>query len=220
MSVSNSHAASHSLCVRGNHDSVAAGLREPAEFSPVGRHAIEWTTRHLTPPNRHYLATLPLLQVVDDAFVIVHASLHPQPNEAVRICTPNDARLSLDTLSGQYSPRRICFFGHMHHQMAYVLQSGRVSCFTGDVLYLDENASYLINPGSIGQSRDSDPRAAMAIYDSHQQTIRFHRITYDSAPTCAKAVEQGLIRRPRPARRALGWLKHRLLPNPPPGLVS
>ena len=193
-------------CVRGNHDSVAAGLRLPVEFSTTARRAIQWTSDVLTPANRQYLADLSLLQVVDDAFVIVHAALHPQPNEATRIRNETDARPSLDMLASGYAAQRICFLGHTHHRTAYVLADGEVAKLDNDELHLDRNCAYLINPGSVGQSRDGDPSASFLIYDSDLRSVQFHRINYDHATARSKAVAQGLIRRPHLVMRTLRWL--------------
>ncbi len=193
-------------CVRGNHDSVAAGLRLPLEFSATARRAIQWTSDVLVPANRQYLEDLSLLQVVDDALVIVHAALHPQPNEATRIRNETDARPSLQLLASGYPGHCVCFLGHTHHRTAYVLANGEVAKLDNDELHLDRTSAYLINPGSVGQSRDEDPSASFLIYDSELRIVQFHRINYDHATARSKAVAQGLIRRPHLVMRTLRWL--------------
>lgn len=193
-------------CVRGNHDSVAAGLREPVDFSPTARRAINWTKRVLTPANSQFLSELPLFQTVDNAFAIVHATLYPQPDEVTRIRSEADARPSLEMLAGGAVGQRICFFGHTHHRTAYTLNDTAVTKLDDDELPMTADSAYLINPGSVGQSRDADPRASFLIYDSQRRTIQFQRIGYDHAKAKAKGVAQGLIRRPHVVMRALRWL--------------
>ena len=193
-------------CVRGNHDSVAAGLIEPVDFSPTARRAIDWTKRVLTATNRRYLADLPLFQTVDTAFAIVHATLYPQPDEVTRIRDEADARPNLEMLSSGAVGQRICFFGHTHHRTAYSLSDTAVTRLDDDELHLDGSSAYLINPGSVGQSRDGDPRASFLIHDSQHRTVQFHRIDYDHRKAKAKGVAQGLIGRPHVVMRALRWL--------------
>lgn len=197
------HAAA---CIRGNHDSVAAGFREPVDFSPTARRAIDWTGTELTPANRQYLADLPLFQTVDNAFSIVHATLHPQPDEVTRIRCEIDALPSLDMLASGAVGQRICFFGHTHHRIAYALNDTTLSTLDDDEFHLSGSSVYLVNPGSVGQSRDDDPRASFLIYDSQRSTIQFLRINYDQATAKAKGIAQGLIRQPHAVMRALRWL--------------
>lgn len=194
-------------CVRGNHDSVAAGLREPVDFSPTARRAIQWTGEHLTESNRSYLEALPLVQGIDEEFVIVHAALHPEPNDEVRIRSEADAKLSLQMLASGYGNQRVCFFGHTHHPMTYTMQEGTVTQSSDQSLRMTADASYLMNPGSVGQSRAADPRASMVVYDATTRTVQFHRVSYDHPAARAKAMAMGLIPRPHLLRRSARWLK-------------
>lgn len=189
-------------CIRGNHDAAAAGLRdEPTEFSPVAWRAIRWTQRELTEQNRVYLAGLPSFRCVDEAFVIVHAALHPLPNAEQRIRCPADASLSLRILANHHFGTNVCFFGHTHHQEAYVLQDHHVARIEGAPFSLSPEGFYMINPGSVGQPRDGDPRAALAIYDTQRQVVEFERIAFDGSATRQSAIEAGLLDRPSLLRR-------------------
>ena len=194
-------------CVRGNHDSVAAGLRGPVNFSETARRAIRWTGEHLTEQNRSYLEALPLVHGIDEKFVIVHAALHPEPNDEVRIRTEADAKLSLQILASGYGNQRVCFFGHTHHPVAYTMQDGTVTQSSDLSVRMTDGASYLINPGSVGQSRAADPRASMVVYDALTRTAQFHRISYDYLAARAKAMSMGLIPRPHLLRRSARWIK-------------
>lgn len=199
-------------CVRGNHDTVAAGLRDSAGFPEIARRAIQWTTRQLTEDNRSYLQSLPLVQDIDGEFAVVHAALHPEPNDEVRIRSEADASLSLEMLAGGYGGRRVCFFGHTHHPAAYIMHDATVTRLIDQSFRLSDAAWYLINPGSVGQSRAADPRASMVVYDSFTRIVAFHRVEYDYAAAREKAVAMGLIPRPHLLRRSARWLKGRLRP--------
>lgn len=199
-------------CVRGNHDTVAAGLKEPVDFSEMARRAIQWTGEHLTEESRSYLECLPLVRNIDQEFIVVHAALHPEPNDEVRIRNEADASLSLQALAGGYGGRRVCFFGHTHQPAAYIMRNGTVTRSIDRGFRVSDAAWYLINPGSVGQSRASDPRASMVVYDSFTRIVEFHRVGYDCAAAREKAVATGLIPRPHLLRRSARWLKGRLRP--------
>ena len=201
-------------CVRGNHDSVAAGLREPVDFSETARRSIQWTGENLTDGNRRYLASLPLVQSIEEDFVVVHAALHPEPNDEVRIRSEADAKLSLQMLVSRYRHQRVCFFGHTHHPVVYTMQEGTVTQSSGQKLQMTDDASYLINPGSVGQSRAADPRASMVVYDALTRTAQFHRVSYDCSAARAKAMSMGLIPRPHLLRRSARWIKGCLRATP------
>ena len=126
-----------------------------------------------------------------------------------------DARASLETLAAGYAGRRLCFVGHMHEPAVYAMRGGEAEQRHDSELCLDEGVAYLINPGSVGQSRNIDPRASLLVYDSTRRTVQFCRIDYDYATAKAKALAQGLIPRPHAVLRTLSWLKRHLLPPQP-----
>jgi hypothetical protein len=76
---------------------------------------------------------------------------------------------------------------------------------------LDPDAVYLINPGSVGQPRDDDWRAACAIYDSEQGRVDFARVEYDRAAFLAKAEAAGLMTPPSLAQRSIEAARSRVL---------
>ncbi|MGE5611969.1 MAG: metallophosphoesterase family protein [Bacillota bacterium] len=199
-------------CIRGNHDAVAAGLHEPIDFTETARHAILWTKIQLTSDTMDRLRQLPVCQVIDDQFVIVHGALHPQPNEHVRLNTPEQARESFHQLLSGYPGLRICFFGHTHHQAVYEWQKGQISSVSGECIALKSGAHYLANPGSVGQSRSSDPRAGFLVFDASAQTLQFHRIDYDWRLPRRKAEQAGLLPRRSLLRRSASWLWHHSRP--------
>jgi len=176
--------------IRGNHDKVSAGV-EPAEgFNAAARLAAQWTFEQLSADSRDYLTSLPTGPlVVDDLVEICHGS---PDDEDEYIFEPVDA---VEALRG--TQKNVCFFGHTHVQVGYWLSaSGFDMIVTPDdpevEIVLQPDRRYLINPGSVGQPRDGDPRAAFATYDSETRTVTLYRVPYDVAAAQAKIVAAGL----------------------------
>ena len=171
------------LFVRGNHDKAACGLMEVTDFNPVAGMAALWTRDHLKAENLEWLRQLPqgpirVDEAVDAQFV------HGSPiDEDEYLVTLRDA---LDPLS--YSSVALTFFGHTHIQGGFcknsdngVLQPVYRSKDKRDVceVKLNPETQYLINPGSVGQPRDSDWRAAFALFDTEAYAITYYRVPYD-----------------------------------------
>jgi diadenosine tetraphosphatase ApaH/serine/threonine PP2A family protein phosphatase len=146
----------------------------------VARSAVEWTHRQLRPENRQYLAELPAGPLQTDGLTLVHGAFH---DEDEYVFVPEQA---LDILL--MAPGNVTFFGHTHLQGGFSygnseldtirLQPPRLgSPFV--TLRLESGTRYLLNPGSIGQPRDGDTRAAFAIVDSDQGVVEFWRVPYD-----------------------------------------
>ncbi|MBS1813518.1 MAG: metallophosphoesterase family protein [Acidobacteria bacterium] len=171
--------------VRGNHDKVCCGNESGLGFNPIARQAAQWTNQSLTEENRAWLRHLPQGPVVIEPFssVIVHGSpLH----EDTYIVNMRDAWAPLQQMEQQMT-----FFGHTHIQCGFAWKNGAWTEFrpryatSADAeqwtLDLAENTRYLLNPGSVGQPRDGDWRAAYAVLDSEANTVIYHRIPYDLA---------------------------------------
>jgi predicted phosphodiesterase len=176
----------NALTIRGNHDRVAAGLDEAAQFNPHARRAVYWTRSVLPNSYRDYLANLPLgpLDVTADAQLVHGAVTH----EDDYIFTEADADENFLLTS-----KAITFFGHSHFPVVFRTdQDGNsvqarsyefdefiaVKCQAGQRLF--------VNPGSVGQPRDGDPRASFAIWDEDHGRMEFYRVEYDIAATQAK----------------------------------
>ena len=176
--------------IRGNHDKVACGLEPPEGFNAVAKGAALWTYETLTSPNRLWLASLPQGPlVVDGQIEICHGS--PFDEDAYTF-DELDAVRAL-----KVSRRTLCLFGHTHCPVAFHLSQGRVetiaiSGLTETRLELRADAQYLINPGSVGQPRDGDPRAAYAIADSSSNAVELYRVDYEIETAQTKIVKAGL----------------------------
>jgi diadenosine tetraphosphatase ApaH/serine/threonine PP2A family protein phosphatase len=181
--------APHAL-IRGNHDKVGSGIETAEGFNAVARSAIRWTFDTLTDDNRKWLAALPAGPVdVDEVFEICHGT--PFDEDAYVFD-------DLDALRALHSSRRpLCLFGHTHVQAGYSLAHNQFAVETNGEgrpldIVLRPETKYLINPGSVGQPRDGDPRAGFGIVDTDRATVTIHRIPYPIARAQARIVEEGL----------------------------
>ncbi len=163
--------------IRGNHDKVVSGIDSGLNFNPTALTAARWTTDELTEENLEFVRGLVQgpVQVADD-LLICHGSLL---DEDEYLLAAVDAAESLHSVD-----EPLVFFGHTHipSKFAYREEDGQmdVAVLEGDevVVQLEPGVRYMLNPGSVGQPRDRDPRAAYMIYDSSDQQATLHRIEY------------------------------------------
>jgi predicted phosphodiesterase len=196
------------LVIAGNHDRAAAGTLDPAEFVFVARRAIAWTRGVLDPAHATYLARLASFARLDHATCLVHGALAPEPNDLLHVSSPQRIASNLDALARR--PERLCWFGHTHRPMVHAWRAGRIASSPGvDSVALADGTRYLINPGSVGQPRDGDPRAACAICDDDR--IQFVRVEFDVSATRRAAEAAGLMSRPTVARRSFEAARSRWL---------
>jgi predicted phosphodiesterase len=182
--------ANVNVVVRGNHDKVCAGLEDLEWFNPVARTAAEWTLRALTPSNLEYLRNLPQGPAEVESFQILHGS--PLDEDDYLISTFEVSQIQ------SYLDKRISFFGHTHLQGGFLCDWNGVRRIGGalpngdTVLELDPDTWYLVNPGSVGQPRDGDPRAAYVLYDPEARVVEYCRAAYDVGEAQRKIRAAGL----------------------------
>ena len=172
------------IFVRGNHDKAATGLMDLDDFNPMAAAAAIWTRDELTPDNLHWLRELPHGPIPLPDFPdiqLVHGSPSDEDEYVVSL---GDALAPLITLT-----MPLTFFGHTHLQGGFFANGSSADGFRPEyrtvgqaesvALHLKASARYLINPGSVGQPRDGDWRAAFALYDTDAQVVHFHRTPYN-----------------------------------------
>ncbi len=164
--------------VMGNHEYAIINPVERETFNHIARTAIEWQYSQLTRIHCNLIGQYPYVLPIDDLFTVTHADFHT-PETFSYLNSEEDARFSFAELDTQ-----IGFFGHTHLPMIFIEDHDRqIECLpiygNSESLPLEEGKRYLINPGSLGQPRDGNCRAAYAMLDSEEMTITFHRIDYD-----------------------------------------
>jgi diadenosine tetraphosphatase ApaH/serine/threonine PP2A family protein phosphatase len=184
--------------IMGNHDAVAAGLEDPDDFNPLAQRAVLWTREALTEENGKFLRGLPRELPVDDLYLF-HGSIH---NTNRYIISRDDVRDNFLLLEERENRPTAAFYGHTHIRSSFSNLGGVISLELGRQISVAPEKRYLINPGSVGQPRDGDPRAAFAVYDATERTVAFHRVEYDIAACQDKVIKAGLP--PRLADR-LAW---------------
>ena len=179
------------VVIRGNHDRVAAGIDDAGEFNAVARSAARWTQQALTADNRDYLAALPAgPHLVDASIEICHGSPF---DEDLYIFEDLDAVRAL-----MASERPVCFFGHTHVALVVQLleRAGvQIDSPRGHPeveVVVQAGRKYLINPGSVGQPRDGDSRAAYAIADLERRQVLLCRVSYPIQTAQGKILAAGL----------------------------
>jgi diadenosine tetraphosphatase ApaH/serine/threonine PP2A family protein phosphatase len=186
--------------VRGNHDRVCCGLSNSQGFNPIAAEAAAWTRLHLRPDNREWVRAVPMGPIRASARAMC---AHGSPlHEDQYILSMRDAWTPLQRMETE-----ITFFGHTHvqggfsqHEQEWAedrpVYGGHNSERTEHVtLDVPEGSRHLINPGSVGQPRDGDPRAAFAIYDDAVEQVTFLRTPYDVAVAQAAIREAHLPER-------------------------
>lgn len=172
------------LVVRGNHDVTCANLENLGWFNPIAAKSAQWTHDTLTPENLAWLRDLPPGPIFVDDIEIVHGSPIHEDEYLVNSTEIAEA--------AKHTQRSIAFFGHTHVQGCYVVYKDQVKRLGIQTVDIDPDTTYMVNPGSVGQPRDRDPKAAYVVYDSGKHTIEMRRVEYDYQTTQRKIIELGL----------------------------
>jgi len=175
--------------IRGNHDKAVCEIDTVQTFNPIAASAIHWTRQNILKKNLTYLARLKKgLIVINDEISICHGAPFDEDHYIFGEFDAAEAFLHVKT--------PICFFGHTHFPFVYTEKDHFVegTFLTGNSneIKIEKGTKYLINPGSIGQPRDRNPRAACAIYDSKSKKIKFFRLEYDIGEAQRKIIKANL----------------------------
>lgn len=162
------------LTLAGNHDLGVTGVLELEDFSAGARLAAEWTQRTIAPETMRFLRELE--PVNDEEEVGLY---HASPRDPVweYVLSPLQAELCLDAQA-----KRVCLIGHSHVALSFWRPEGGTATgqTRGDGEELDlAEGEWLINPGSVGQPRDGDARAAWLELDLDGWAAVYHRVEYD-----------------------------------------
>jgi predicted phosphodiesterase len=166
------------LCIAGNHDWAMVDKLNFEEFSPNARFAVLWSQDQMKPENYDYLYNLPLYLYEEEVFTLVHGSLrHPiwEYITSVKV-----AQLNFGHLETPY-----CLFGHTHSPVIFA-ETPAPQTICDQIIPRPDHYTYkldsqrlIINPGSVGQPRDGDARAAYGILDCEKKEFHIKRVAYD-----------------------------------------
>lgn len=177
--------------IRGNHDKVVAALEDIEWFNEIARVAARWTIQELEKEQIEYLHDLQKGPLKLEHFHICHGS----PRDEDEYITT--AREAMPCFAHFELP--VAFFGHTHLQGGFFFRRGRVGTIAAvrkterqTILALEPDTAYMVNPGSVGQPRDGDARAAYAMYDPEQNMVTLCRVEYAIEKTAQEIKEAGL----------------------------
>lgn len=177
------------LCVRGNHDHYTAQRDCSWNIQPYALEAIRWTQGVINPDERAWLDSLPYhLEIA--GIGIVHSSLQAQDGSSwPYILNPQTAMFHF-----YMQAQRFCFYGHTHLPLQFTLEQGQISFefLSSRRYHPGEKGKYLLNPGSVGQPRDFDYRAAAVVFNTETLELELLRVEYDVAAAQASIRQAGL----------------------------
>ena len=173
------------LHVLGNHEAAIIHEKIRERFSDWAREAIDWTAERLRPELVARIKNLPYLQI-DKGVTLAHGTPH-SPEEFHYLFNEGDAHKSFLALRTPLG-----FIGHSHVPSFFAEKEGTGGFLKEGVLKLRKNERYLLNPGSIGQPRDRDPRLSFGILDESELTFEIVRLTYDNKKASEKILAEGL----------------------------
>jgi diadenosine tetraphosphatase ApaH/serine/threonine PP2A family protein phosphatase len=181
------------LCLVGNHDLAVLGALDISAFSEAAAAAVAWTRERVEERTLELLRGL-APSGLRDGIALSHASPRDPVWEYVLSAEQADACLDAQD-------ERIGLIGHSHVSLYFARPAGpqrgevRGAQASDDTLLDLDGGSWLVNPGSVGQPRDGDPRAAWLELDTAASTARFHRTPYEIDRAAAAIVDAGLPRR-------------------------
>jgi len=160
----------NAVVIAGDYDRLVVGAPE-AWMARKSVKMLQWTAENIGPEHAAYLRGLPDKMMVDDIIVMVHASFMDDDSY---ILSPKEVGRNLQALITQYPTLKFGLFGHTHLPVLIGTKSVVTDLADGRQLQLDRSDTYLINPGSLGDSR----RAGFAILDTANWTISFMRVGF------------------------------------------
>ncbi|MGE5190039.1 MAG: metallophosphoesterase family protein [Gemmatimonadota bacterium] len=177
--------------VMGNHDAVACGKSGGETFNRPALEAARWSAARLSPGAAAFLSRLPDRLAVGDGVLLVHGAPSDPDRYLFRLA---DAEEEMQAFPEEGAPR-VVFFGHTHVPAAFVREpGGPVAPGPPGGFRLAPGHRAMLNPGSVGQPRDRDPRASFLIFDTDTGEASWIRVPYDVKACQAKVIAAGLPR--------------------------
>ncbi|HEU5361043.1 MAG TPA: metallophosphoesterase family protein [Candidatus Deferrimicrobiaceae bacterium] len=177
--------------VVGNHDAVVCGKSNGEFFHLPALRAARWSAENISSESMAYLAGLPESVRLPEGILLVHGA----PSDPDRyLFLLEDAEEEMEMLS-VVSPAQAVFFGHTHLPMAFVRRIGGITVSAPlEGLRIEEGETAMLNPGSVGQPRDRNPRASFLVFDTRTGEVSWIRVPYDIGSCRRKVLDAGLPR--------------------------
>ena len=175
------------VSLAGNHEKAVLDVKLRERFNPMAHEAIVWTEEKMDAAFKQKIPDLPLIRI-ESSMTLVHGSVN-EPEEFHYLVNARDAEPSFKELS---TP--VCFAGHTHIPSCFCERAQSAVTLTPGVMTLEKGERYILNPGSVGQPRDRDPRLAFGIYDDEKRTFEIVRLSYDNVKAADKIRKAGLPR--------------------------
>lgn len=187
-------------CVKGNHDAAILGEIDTNSFNYEARASLEWLESRLELVNRHWLESLPERAVIENVTFVHGSPRNPIWEYVMDVGVAAANMAAFDT--------QICLVGHSHVPGVFLKGDGvnfdvrQYDMIPDEPLMIQEKA--ILNPGSVGQPRDYDPRASYIIYDDETDLWTHHRVPYNISAVQARILAEGLPER-HALRLEVGW---------------
>ncbi|KMQ50992.1 metallophosphoesterase [Chitinispirillum alkaliphilum] len=172
-----------SVTIRGNHDAAALDVLSAQQFNINAKIAIEWTAKELKSKNKKFLQSLPVLEDINDTLTLVHSTPY-EPDTWHYISSLEEAAFNF-----QFFLTPVCFMGHTHMPAIVVMdRDGEIFVHQDKEIEFDKNTGtrLLVNVGSVGQSRDRNPKACYGVFDTENGLFYFRRVEYNIEKTQSK----------------------------------
>ena len=179
--------------IQGNHDQAACNLDIAESFNIYARKAILWTRNALSEDNIRFLNGLS-----KSSNLTCGLACHGSPESTSSYIELHfQARATLKMMKkGFWGKTNVCFFGHTHKRKVWRMDvRGKVAPVEiplNGFIRLSNEDFYLLNPGSVGQPRNNDPRSSYLIFDTEENTVRFRLVEYDQSATIRKILDADL----------------------------
>lgn len=175
------------ISIAGNHEKAVIDPSLRKSFNPLAHEAIIWTEGKMDEKFKEKIHKLPYLKI-DKGITFVHGS-PDSPEEYRYLLSFEDAEPSF-----RHFDQDICFVGHTHVPACFCQNARTAAHLAPGLLPLARSERYILNPGSVGQPRDRDPRLAYGIFDEDKRTFEIVRLPYDNTKAANKIRKAGLPR--------------------------
>jgi predicted phosphodiesterase len=174
------------MTMAGNHDWASVNMFSREFFNKDAKETILWTSKQLSESSRDFLQNLKLMSEREN-FVLVHGTLK-DPKEFNYLLNINDCQETFHLMKSG-----VCFIGHTHVPVVYIKDKlGHTHYEDTPTIKIESGNKYIVNVGSVGQPRDSIPKASYCVWDTEKREVEIKRALYDVFTARQKIIDKGL----------------------------